>query len=541
MSKDSFDFIIVGGGSAGCVLANRLSASGQHSVLLLEAGPADTHFNIKFPGGIAALIQDKKHNWKFSTTPQPHLNNRRLYCPRGKTLGGSSAINAMCYIRGHASDFDRWEREGAQGWGWHDVLPYFKKLENFEPFEDDALHARGGPLNVSARVHPNNPLSDAFLQAAQQAGYGLNHDISRSEPEGVGEYFAYQKSGQRCSNAEAYLRPAQARSNLSIITGVQVTGIRFEGKRASGVNAMRGGKRWQVQARKEVILAAGAIQSPQLLLLSGIGPAAQLQAHGIKQVAERPGVGQNLQDHLDIFVSAWAKNRLAISYHPTRLLRNLMGLWQYLKNRRGEFTSNLAETGGFIKSSKDQPLPDIQWHFLPTMNTKHASRLWLAFIGYGFSVMSYGLRPKSRGRIGLQSADPLAAPLIDFNYAEHEADLLILVEAIKQTRNVFAQPALAQHIKIEAEPGPEVQTDEQLLDWVREHAETAYHPVGTCKMGVDNMAVVDPQCQVYGVESLRVVDASVMPSLIGGNTNAATTMIAERAADFILKQYPTQG
>lgn len=530
---DAYDYVIAGGGSAGSVLANRLSAGGRHRVLLLEAGPADTSFNIKFPAGIASLIQDKKHNWMFWTTPQQHLNNRPLYCPRGKTLGGSSAINAMCYIRGHAADYDRWAAEGAAGWSFADVLPYFKKMEHHEPGVD-ALHAQGGPLNVSARVYPINPLSAAFLEAARQAGHIENPDISAST-EGIGLYRAFQKDGQRHSNAEAYLRPAESRWNLKIITAAQVTQVTFEGKRAVGLRYRQGGQEHEVRASREVLLCAGAIQSPQLLMLSGVGPAEELRRHGIEPVHLLEGVGENLQDHLDVHISWRAKSKVSYSMRPDGLPRFLKGIWLYLSQRRGELTSNLAETGGFIKTNPAEAIPDIQLHFMPTVNTVHAFKLSRSLRWYGYSLMHYFLRPYSRGRVRLASSNPLAAPKIDFQYGADVRDLERLVAAVRVGRQFFTQPAFAAHGLSEFEPGAALQTDAELLDWVRASAETAYHPVGTCKMGVDAMAVVDPRLKVHGLQGLRVVDASVMPSLVGGNTNAPTTMIAEKAADLILE------
>lgn len=529
----TYDYVIVGGGSAGCVLANRLSACGRYTVLLLEAGPRDTDPRIKLPMGIGSLIQSARFNWKFWTEPQPALAGRRLYCPRGKTLGGSSAINAMCSVRGHASDYDQWAALGCTGWSHAEVLPYFRRSEHHVGGASE-WHGGDGPLHISERVHPDNPLSTAFVDAAITAGHAANRDLSLST-EGVGRYQVFQKDGQRHSNAEAYLRPAEARPNLTVITEAQAERVIVVGGVATGVAYRRRGRSQVAQARREVVLASGAIGSPQLLQLSGIGPADALRAVGITPLHDLPGVGANLQDHLDVMVSVRAKSRVGISYHPSYWWRGFKALSAYGRQRRGELTTNLAEVGGFVKSSAEQPIPDLQWHFMPVANSCHGFALREVRRGYGYSVMSYFLRPWSRGRVELVSADPLAPPRIDFNYGADVRDLERLVAAIRLTREVLAQPAFDAHRLEEIEPGASVQSDQDLLAWVREHAETAYHPVGTCKMGVDPLAVVDPRLRVHGIGALRVVDASVMPTLVGGNTNAAATMIGEKGAAMILE------
>ena len=538
-----FDYVIVGAGSAGCALANRLSAGGQHSVCLLEAGPREDSPFIKMPAGVIPLLRSKVYNWQFWTAPQANLAGRTLYWPRGKTLGGSSAINAMCYIRGNAWDYDHWASLGNSGWAYRDVLPYFKQSENYEPgldktgeltAEDAQYHGRGGPLNIAERRH-NNPLSTLFLEAVQQAGHGLNPDFNGVQQEGMGYYRVFQKGGERCSNAHAYLRDAETRANLTVITGAHATRVLFDGKRAVGVRYFESGRYVDVLAAREVILAAGAIGSPQLLLLSGVGPKDELDRHGIPLTHELPGVGQNLQDHLDVVVSVRSRSRWPMSFHPLSLLRGLIGLFQYLFRRRGEYTSNVAEAGGFLKSKPQEPIPDLQWHFLPLVNTRHALDLLKLMKHYAYSILTCDLRPLSRGRITLESADPLAAPRIEPNYAAHERDLERLVIGVKKAREVLAQKAFDPHRLEELEPGPEVQTDEQIRDWIRDHAETIYHPVGSCKMGLDEMAVVDPRLRVHGIAQLRVVDASIMPTLVGGNTNAPTTMIAERGAAMIIE------
>ncbi|MGB1561443.1 MAG: GMC family oxidoreductase [Sinimarinibacterium flocculans] len=528
-----YDFVIVGGGSAGCVLANRLSADGRHRVCLLEAGPPDAHPLIRMPAGVLAMLRSDAYNWKFWTVEQAGMGGRRMYWPRGRTLGGSSAINAMCVIRGHAADYDHWAALGNAGWGWQDVLPYFQRLEHFEPGAD-GLHGAGGPLNVATLRQPN-PMSAVYLEAARQAGYAENPDFNGSRQDGMGYYHVAQKGGERWSNARAYLHPASGRGNLDVLTGVRATKILFEGRRAVGVRYYDGGAYREVHARREVVLSAGAVGSPQLLLLSGVGPEAELQRHTIGVVHELPGVGRNLQDHLDVLIGMRSRTRLGMSFHPLSLLRSLKAFAQYLFGRRGELTSNVAECGGFLRSDDAEPVPDLQFHFVPMVNSYHGLKLGPLFRYYGYSILACDLRPRSRGEIRLASADPMAAPEIDPRYLDDPRDLDKLVVAVRKAREIFAQAAFSPHNALEMEPGAQVQTDEALGQWIREHAETLYHPVGTCKMGSDAMAVVDAQLRVHGLTGLRVVDASIMPTLIGGNTNVPTTMIAEKGADMILE------
>lgn len=535
---DVCDYVIVGGGSAGCVLANRLSASGRHRVVLLEAGPEDTNPLIHVPMGVVPLVRGWFANWRFWSVPQRELGNRPTYQPRGKVLGGCSSINAMVCTRGHRRDYDHWASLGCSGWSYDEVLPYFRRSETYRAPLADAdrpFHGTDGPLQVSAH-DTVNPISLAFVAAAEQAGHRRNEDFNGAEQEGVGLFKVFQKDGQRWSNARAYLPPeVRARPNLRVITGAQATRVLLENGRAIGLEYRRGGQALRLQATHEVILSAGALQSPQLLMLSGIGPRTELERHGIPVVVDRAAVGQNLQDHLEVILETRARDRAGISLHPSSLLRGLKNLLRYVFGRRGEFASNVVEAGGFFKSNPQEPIPDIQWHFAPVPNVYHGFRLGPMLRCYGYIAYLYVLRPESRGRVGLASADPLAPPVIDPQYLTQERDWRRLVDGVRRTREVLAQPALAPHRGEELAPGPAVSDEAALRAWIRTAAETTYHPVGTCRMGSDADAVVDPRLRVRGVRSLRVVDASIMPTLVGANTNAPTTMIAEKGADLILE------
>ncbi len=527
-----YDYIIIGAGSAGCVLANRLSQDPTLKVLLLEAGPRDWHPFIHMPAGLAKLVGQKGVNWNYDTAPEPHLHNRRLWWPRGKVLGGSSSINAMCYIRGVAGDYDDWAAGGAEGWDWNSALPYFKRSEH-NSRGADALHGGDGPVHVSD-LRYTNPLSSVFIEAGQQAGFGRNDDFNGPSQTGVGLYQVTQKDGARCSSAVAYLQPVKARPNLEVITGALVRRIVLENGRAVGVAYARGGQEIQARAEREVLVCGGAINSPQLLMLSGIGPADHLEEHGITVAMDSPYVGRNLQDHLDICTLQHSTQR--VTYDR---LGDLAIAWRYyLKNHSGPGSSNIAEAGGFLRSSlAPDERADIQLHFVPAMLDDHGRN---RLKGDGYTLHACFLRPRSRGRIRLNSADPRADARIEANYLSDEEgfDLKMMLECAKLSREIFAQPAFDPYRGAPIQPPRSNLSDIELVDFIRAKAETVYHPVGSCRMGNDDTAVVDSQLRVHGIEGLRVVDASVMPTLIGGNTNAPTMMIAERASDLILGRSP---
>lgn len=521
-----FDYVIVGAGSAGCVLANRLSVNPETRVCLLEAGGVDKDPLIHAPMGFAFMPPWAATNWKFDTAPQKHLNNRICYQPRGRVLGGSSSINAMIYIRGSRNDYDRWEAAGAAGWGWDGVLPYFKKAENNERGED-AFHNVGGPLNVADLRH-KNPLSEIFLDAAAKLQYSVNEDFNGAEQDGVGYYQVTQKDGRRCSSARAYLDPANTRPNLHIETGAHAERIRFDGKRAAGIEFRSGKSAKFVSARAEIILAGGAFQSPQLLMLSGIGPGAHLQENGVETVADLPAVGQNLQDHLDWTAIHKAKTSDAVGLNAGFVSALPRSISAYRKHGDGPLTSNLAECGGFIRTDPSEQETDVQLHFVPGMVDDHGRKRHL---GSGISCHVCVLRPKSRGSVTLASPDPAAAPVIDPNFLSDDDDLKRLKAGARVVERIFESPAFEGILgkRLYSEPGCD---DDALEAHIRNHADTIYHPVGTCAMGV----VVDPELRVKGVEGLRVADASVMPLLVSGNTNAPSIMIGEKASDLILLQ-----
>ncbi|MCE3271038.1 MAG: choline dehydrogenase [Ramlibacter sp.] len=523
------DYLIVGGGSAGCVLAARLSEDPSVQVALLEAGPPDTSVLIHCPAGLALLAKNGQANWGFQTVPQAGLNGRRGYQPRGKVLGGSSSVNAMIYLRGQRADYDRWAAEGNAGWSWNEVLPYFRRAEHNERGAD-AFHATGGPLNVMDLRSPNR-FGSVFVEAGKQAGYAENRDFNGISQEGVGLYQVTHKDGERFSAAKAYLAPNRQRPNLHVVTGAHATRVLLEGRRAVGVAWRQDGKDRELRARREVILSAGALLSPQLLMLSGIGPAAQLQRHGIPVVHDLPGVGRNLHDHVDVVQVVDAPHLTDLfGLSPRGLVNAFRGILEWRRHRRGLLTTNFAEAGGFIRSTPEEPAPDLQLHFVIGKLVDHGRK---TVFGHGYSCHVCLLQPKSRGTVTLASADPLAAPLIDPNFLADPDDVRRLVRGFQAMRHILRQPALAGLRGRELAASASAQDEAAIEAFIRGHADTIYHPVGTCRMGSGPDAVVDAQLRVHGIEALRVVDASVMPTIISGNTNAPVIMIGEKAADLV--------
>jgi choline dehydrogenase len=520
-----YDYVIVGAGSAGCVLASRLTEDPNVSVLLLEAGGPDTKQEIHIPAAFSKLFKTPL-DWNYETEPQPHMKDRKMYWPRGKMLGGSSSMNAMMYVRGNRHDYDEWGESGNPGWAFADVLPYFKKAEHYERGGNDYVGG-SGPLNV-AEQRSVNPITRACLEAAAEAGLPRTDDFNGRTQEGIGLAVVTQKGGARHSTAVAYLKPAMKRPNLTVHTEAQATRVLFDGKRAVGVSYLRGGAPVEERARREVILCGGAINSPQLLLLSGIGPAADLKALGIEVVADLPGVGQNLQDHLATGVQYHSKQpvSLANAEKPANILN-------YLLFKKGPLTSIVAEGVAFLKTKPDLLVPDIELLFAPAFFVDHG---FGNPPGHGFTIGVVLLHPESKGSLTLRSANPTDPPAIQPNYLASENDMQVLIAGFRWARKIAQSKALDAYRGEEFLPGANVQSDAELAEVIRERAETLYHPVGTCKMGEDPQAVVDPELRVRGVEGLRVVDASVMPTIISGHTNAPSIMIAEKAADLIKGQ-----
>ncbi len=527
--QPSFDFIVIGAGSSGCVLANRLSANADARILLLEAGGPDKNPFIHMPAGINRVKDNPKTDWCYKTAPQPALTGRRIPVPRGKVLGGSSTINAMVYIRGQREDYDGWRDLGNEGWGYDDVLPYFIKSENNEGSElDEGFHGKGGPLNVMDRVF-THPLSDIFVESAMAAGLPANPDFNGHRQEGAGRYQVTQKDAKRCSAAVAYLHPVMDRPNLVVKTGAHVLQLLAAGDRIGGVRYSHGGHVNEAGASGAVILSAGAIASPQILMLSGIGPANELAALGIEVVVDLPGVGKNLQDHLNLSVLARTKDPISMA-GVGQGLKAIRALAQYLWNRTGPGTTNGAESGAFYCSPLSHGRPDIQLHFIPLMLGAGMQDVGI----HGVTVHACNLQPTDVGEVRLASANPMDAPIIDNRFLETDGNLQVMREGLAVSREILASRPMAGLLSEEYLPASGVSGQAALDDFIRANAETEYHPVGTCKMGTDSLAVVDAKLRVHGFQNLYVVDASIMPRLISGNTNAPCMMIAEKAADMIL-------
>ena len=524
----TFDYIIVGAGSAGCVLANRLSENPKHKVLLLETGGSDKSIFIKMPTALSIPMNTDKYAWQFNTEKEPYLNNREMHCPRGKVLGGSSSINGMVYVRGHAKDFDEWEAHGAEGWNYQACLPYFQKAETWYK-GNDAYRGGNGELGVNNGNEMKNPLYTAFIKAGEQAGYDITSDYNGKQQEGFGPMHMTVKDGVRSSASREYLDPVKSRKNLTIVTGALVTKVVLEDKVAKGVEYLVNGKT-ETAASNEVILSAGSIGSPHILQLSGIGDKDILEKAGVDVKHHLPGVGQNLQDHLEFYFQYKCKQPITLNRKLDLISKGLIGA-RWLLNRSGLGATNHFESCAFIRSKADVEWPDIQYHFLPAAIRYDGKS---AFDGDGFQVHVGHNKPKSRGSVTLQSANPTVPPKILFNYLQHPDDIEGFRACVRLTREIIAQSAFDDFRDGEIQPGEHIQTDEEIDAFVREAVESAYHPSCSCKMGEDEMAVVDSQTNVHGIEGLRVVDSSIFPTIPNGNLNAPTIMVAEKAADIIL-------
>lgn len=531
MSNPKFDYIIVGAGSAGCVLANRLSEDPSNRVLLLETGGSDKSIFIQMPTALSIPMNTKKYAWQFETQPEPFLDNRRMHCPRGKVLGGSSSINGMVYVRGHAKDFDEWQEHGANEWDYAHCLPYFQRAETWA-FGGDDYRGNQGPLGVNNGNEMKNPLYKAFVDAGVQAGYLATDDYNGAQQEGFGAMHMTIKDGVRASTANAYLRPAMSRPNLTVITHALVHHVLLEGKTATGVKYERNGKIIDVHAAKEVILSAGSVGSPHILQLSGIGEKQTLENANIALKHELPGVGQNLQDHLEFYFQFKCKQPISLNGKLDLWNKFLIGSrWFFTKTGLG--ATNHFESCGFIRSNEKSPWPDLQYHFLPAAMRYDGKE---AFAGHGFQVHIGHNKPKSRGAVTVVSSDPKAHPRIQFNYLEDEADREGFRSCVRLTREIIGQEAFDEFRGEEIQPGTDIQTDEEIDAFVRQFVESAYHPSCSCKMGEDEMAVVDSETRVRGLQGLRVVDSSIFPTIPNGNLNAPTIMVAERASDMILNR-----